>query len=52
MKNGKDINLDKIYNNLIKQSIEEAGLEPVFADEEWICEINLCMRGLCFVSKL
>jgi len=32
--NGKTIDFDKIYNTFIKPSIENAGLEPIRADEE------------------
>ena len=34
--NGKNIDFDKIYNDFIKPSIEDAGLEPIRADEEQI----------------
>lgn len=34
--NGQTIDFDKIYNDFIKPSIEEAGLEPIRADEEQI----------------
>ena len=34
--NGKTIDFDKIYNDFIKPSIEDAGLEPIRADEEQI----------------
>lgn len=32
--NGKTIDFDKIYNDFIKAAIENAGLEPIRADEE------------------
>jgi len=32
--NGKTIDFDKIYNDFIKPAIEDAGLEPIRADEE------------------
>ena len=31
---GKIIDFDKIYNDFIKTSIEQSGLEPIRADEE------------------
>ena len=34
--NGKTIDFDKIYNDFIKPAIEDAGLEPIRADEEQI----------------
>jgi len=34
--NGKTVDFDKIYNDFIKPSIENAGLEPIRADEEQI----------------
>lgn len=34
--NGKDINFDKVYAEFIKPSIEDAGLEPIRADEEQV----------------
>jgi len=37
--NGKTIDFIKIYNDFIKPSIEEAGLEPIRADEEQIAGI-------------
>jgi len=34
--NGNTIDFDKIYNDFIKPAIEEAGLEPIRADEEQV----------------
>ncbi len=34
--NSKEIDFDKIYNDFIKPSIEDAGLEPIRVDEEMI----------------
>lgn len=45
--NGKSIDFDKIYDEFLKPAIEEAGLEPIRADEErigWIIHKTMYER--------
>ena len=49
--NGNTIDFDKIYNDFIKPAIEDAGLEPIRADEEQTGGIiHKPMYDLCCAS--